>query len=392
MKINKNYLELKDSYLFSNITQKVNEFKAKNPEKDVIRLGIGDVTLPLVPAVVDAMGQAVKEMGVAETFCGYGEEQGYMFLREAVRDYYAGKGVSLDTGEIFISDGALSDIGNILDIFAADSNTALIPDPVYPAYFDTNVMVGRNISYMVGNSENGFLPLPDENTRADIIYLCSPNNPTGAVYSKEQLKLWVDYARSNDAVILVDSAYEIFVRDKDLPSSIYQVEGAKECAIEFCSFSKTAGFTGTRCGYTVVPSGLVREGTPLNRLWLRRQTTKSNGVAYIVQRGAAAVFSTEGYAQAKKNIDYYMENAKLIAEGLRNLGIWFVGGENSPYIWLRCPNGMSSWEFFDHLLTQANVVGLPGVGFGAGGEGFFRLTAFGNREDVVNALDRLKKM
>jgi LL-diaminopimelate aminotransferase len=391
MNINLNYLNLNDSYLFSLISKKVNEYKAANPDKEVIRLGIGDVTLPLVPAVIGALQSAVSQMGIRATFMGYGEEQGYGFLRTAVAGYYAKKGVTLDDSEIFISDGAKSDLGNILDIFAPD-NTVLIPDPVYPVYVDTNIMAGREIIYMNGSSENGFLPLPDENVKADIIYLCSPNNPTGSVYNKEQLKKWVDYARENGAVILFDSAYEIFIQDENLPTSIYQIEDAADCAIEFSSLSKTAGFTGTRCGYTVVPHTLMSGKVPLNKLWLRRQTTKFNGVPYIVQRGAEAVFSDGGLAQIKENIAYYLGNAKIIADTMKDLGIWFVGGGNSPYIWLKCPNGLGSWEFFDYLLEKANVVGTPGAGFGANGEGYFRLTAFGNREDVIKATQRIKEV
>ncbi len=391
MNINQNYLNLKDSYLFSLISKKVTEYKSQNPEKEVIRLGIGDVTIPLVPAVISAMQKAVSEMGERETFRGYGEEQGYSFLREAVCGYYAKKGVTLSDTEVFISDGAKSDLGNILDIFDVD-NTVLIPDPVYPVYVDTNIMAGRKIIYANGNPENSFLPLPDENVKADIIYLCSPNNPTGAVYTKEQLALWVEYAIKNNAVILFDSAYEVFITDDSLPTSIYQIDGAKECAIEFCSFSKTAGFTGTRCGYTVVPNELIRNNTSLNKLWLRRQTTKFNGVPYIIQRGAQAVFTDEGYKQIKESIDYYLQNARIIANTLSELGIWFTGGQNSPYIWLKCPNGLSSWEYFDELLTKYNIVGTPGAGFGTNGEGFFRLTAFGDRDNVNRAMQRLKNL
>lgn len=389
MNINQHYSNLADSYLFSTVAKKVNEFKANNPHSEIIRLGIGDVTLPLVPAVVKAMQQAVLEMGAKETFQGYGEEQGYTFLRQAVCDYYAKKGVSLSDTEVFISDGAKSDLGNILDIFSTH-NTVLIPNPVYPVYVDTNVMAGRKIVYMNGTVENDFLPLPDESLSADIIYLCSPNNPTGAVYTKEQLKCWVDYALNQDAVILFDSAYEIFIQETSLPTSIYEIQGAKECAIEFCSLSKTAGFTGTRCGYTVVPHELIRCDTSLNRLWLRRQTTKFNGVPYIVQRGAQAVFSEEGLTQVRANITYYQQNARIILKTLEEMGIWFVGGKNAPYIWLKCPNNMTSWDFFDYLLSKAHVVGTPGVGFGANGEGFFRLTAFGEYETIQNAMERIQ--
>lgn len=387
MRINENYLKLQNSYLFSTVTKKVNAYTASHPDKQILRLGIGDVTLPLVSTVVEVMQQAVAEMGKKETFRGYGEEQGYAFLRQAICGYYAGKGVALEEDEVFISDGAKSDLGNILDIFGAD-NTVLIPDPVYPVYVDTNIMAGRKIVYVNGNAENGFLP-PPPNSKADIVYLCSPNNPTGAVY-KEQLQQWVMYARENDAVILFDSAYEIFVRDMSLPTSIYQMDGAKECAIEFCSLSKTAGFTGTRCGYTVVPHALLRGGAELNKLWLRNQTTKFNWVPYIVQRGAQAVFTEQGLAQIKQNIDYYLENARIMADSLAALGIWFTGGTSSPYIWLKCPGGMSSWAFFDELLTKAGVVGTPGAGFGAQGEGFFRLSAFGDRADVTAAMERMR--
>lgn len=391
MKINQNYLNLKESYLFSLVAKKVREYKEQHPEREIIRLGIGDVTLPLVPVVVEAMQRAVLEMGVRETFRGYGEEQGYAFLRQAVCGYYAQKGVQLSDSEVFISDGAKSDLGNILDIFSTD-NTVLIPDPVYPVYVDTNIMAGRKIIYVNGTAENGFLPLPDETIKPDIIYLCSPNNPTGAVYNSAQLESWVAYALEHEAVILFDSAYEAFVQDQSLPTSIYQIPGAKECAIEFCSLSKTAGFTGVRCGYTVVPHELVRNQTAINKLWLRRQTTKFNGVSYIVQRGAEAVFSAEGLKQIRANIAYYLENARLIAETLKDLGFWVVGGENSPYIWLKCPDGMNSWQFFDYLLAKAGIVGTPGAGFGANGEGFFRLSAFGDRNDVLEALARLRSL
>ena len=391
MKVNDNYLSLKESYLFSTIAKKVNEYKVQFPDKEIIRLGIGDVTLPLVPAVIGAMQKAVAEMGVAETFHGYGDEQGYGFLRDAIASYYDKKGVSLCEGDIFISDGAKSDLGNILDIFSVD-NTVLIPNPVYPVYVDTNIMAGRKIIYMDGNEENGFLPMPVKSVKADIIYLCSPNNPTGAVYNREQLTQWVEYALENDAVILFDSAYEIFVREPGIPTSIYQIEDARKCAIEFSSFSKTAGFTGTRCGYTVVPMELERNGVSLHKLWLRRQTTKFNGVPYIVQRGAEAVFSVDGQAQIRDNIDYYTRNAQRISSVLSELKIWHTGGANAPYIWLRCPNGLSSWEFFDLLLEKAGVVGTPGEGFGSNGEGFFRLSAFGNCDDVVSAMGRLKAL
>lgn len=391
MKVNTNYANLETSYLFPTISKKVAEYQAAHPEAKIIKLGIGDVTLPLAPAVVEAMQKAVAEMGVKETFHGYGPEQGYDFLKEAVRKYYKRRNVQLKADEIFISDGAKSDIGNILDLFAVD-NVVLVPDPVYPVYVDTNIMAGRKIIYVNANAENNFLPLPDENVHADIIYICSPNNPTGAVYNKEQLKIWVDYALANEAVILFDAAYEAFIKDENLPRSIYEIEGAEKCAIEIASLSKTAGFTGTRCGYTIVPDGIEFDGLNLNKMWLRRQTTKYNGVPYIVQKAAAAVFSEEGQKQTREAIAYYKENIRTISAALDELGIWYVGGENSAYIWLKCPNGMKSWEFFDYLLNEIQVVGTPGAGFGQNGEGFFRLTAFGDQTQTKEAVERLKKL
>lgn len=387
MKINENYANLEQSYLFSTIAKKVNEYAAQNPDKKVIKLGIGDVTLPLCKAVTDALHKAVDEMGVQATFRGYGPEQGYDFLRKAVQKYYAKRNVELELDEIFISDGAKSDLGNILDLFSKD-NTVLVPDPVYPVYVDTNVMAGRKVVYVDANGENEFLPLPDKNVKADIIYICSPNNPTGAAYNKEQLQAWVDWAKSMNAIILFDAAYECFVSDENLPRSIFEIEGAKDCAIEFCSLSKTAGFTGTRCGYTVVPKALG----VLNKMWVRRQTTKFNGVPYIVQRGAEAVFSEEGQKEIRENINYYKENAKVISDTLKSCGIWHVGGKHSPYIWLKCPNGMDSWTFFDYLLENAQVVGTPGAGFGKNGDGYFRLTSFGSKENTTEAMERFKKL
>lgn len=386
MNINTNYQNIADSYLFSTIAKKVNEFATNNPDKKIIRLGIGDVTLPLCKVVVNALKKASEEMGVKETFHGYGPEQGYDFLKSKVQAYYASHNVSLENDEIFISDGAKSDLGNILDLFAVD-NTVLVPDPVYPVYVDTNTMAGRKIIYIDANAENNFLPLPDKSVKADIIYLCSPNNPTGAVYNKEQLKAWVNYANENKSVILFDSAYECFITDKNLPRSIYEIEGAKTCAIEFCSLSKMAGFTGTRCGYTVVPKAI--ENGLLNKMWLRRQTTKFNGVPYIIQRGAEAVFTEDGQKEIQENLNYYKENAKLISDVLTKHNIWHIGGQHSPYIWLKCPNNMTSWEFFDYLLTNVQIVGTPGSGFGHNGEGYFRLTSFGSRENTLEAVKRL---
>lgn len=393
--VNENYTHLKDSYLFSQVAQKVNSFAASHPEKKIIRLGIGDVTLPLAPAVITAMQKAVAEMGNKATFRGYGPEQGYDFLHEALVKYYASFGVTLESHEIFISDGAKSDCGNITDLFD-NVNTILVPDPVYPVYLDTNIMCGRKILFMEGNPENNFLPMPDDKVKADIVYLCSPNNPTGAAYTKAQLQKWVDYALKNDAVILYDAAYESFVTNPDIPRSIFVIEEAKKCAIELCSLSKTAGFTGTRCGYTVVPMALERKTKSgktlqLNKMWLRRQTTKFNGVAYIIQRGAEAVFSAEGQRQCQEMLAFYKENARIIAEGLKKKNIKFFGGTHSPYIWMQCPKGMKSWEFFDFLLTKLAIVGTPGAGFGKMGEGYFRLTAFGSRENTIEAMERIEK-
>ena len=389
MKVNKHYQELEESYLFSTIAHKVADYQAAHPDADIIRLGIGDVTLPLAKSVVQALHEASDEQGRKETFHGYiPSEQGYPFLREAIQRYYAGRGVALDTAEIFISDGAKSDLGNLLDLFDVD-NTVLVPDPVYPVYVDDNVMAGRRITYMPASAENHFLPMPDENTKADIVYLCSPNNPTGATYTRSQLKVWVDWANAHDAVILFDAAYECFVSEEGLARSIYEVEGAKTCAIEVCSFSKIAGFTGTRCGYTIVPQALARDGMNLNKMWLRRQTTKFNGVAYIVQRAAEAVFSPEGMQEIQHNLDYYRRNAAVIAAALDEAGVWYCGGKNSPYLWLKCPAGMGSWEFFDWLLDTAHVVGTPGEGFGPCGKGYFRLTAFGDADRTREAAARI---
>ncbi len=390
MKVNKNYANVAQSYLFSDIAKRVETFSKNNPDKKIIKMGIGDVTLPLCDAVIKKMHLAVDEMGKKETFKGYGPEQGYAFLRNAIKDYYKSHNVELDADEIFVSDGAKSDLGNILDLFDND-NVCLVPDPVYPVYVDTNIMAGRKVIFMNANEENGFLPLPEKDTKCDIIYICSPNNPTGAAYNRSQLKEWVEYAIGNNAVILFDSAYEAFI-EEDLPRSIFEIEGAEKCAIEFCSFSKTAGFTGTRCGYTVVPKNLEFDGMNLNKMWLRRQTTKFNGVPYIVQAGASAVFTEEGQAQIKAALSYYKENARIMAKTLGEMGIWFTGGKNSPYIWLKCPGNMKSWDFFDHLLEKANVVGTPGAGFGKNGEGFFRLTAFGDKENTALAMERFKNI
>lgn len=389
MKLNENYKNIADNYLFSTVAKKIAAYTAAHPEKQVIKLSIGDVTLPLAPAVIRALHDAVDDMAKKETFKGYGPEQGYGFLKESIQGYYARRGVTLESDEIFVSDGAKSDCGNILDIFDRD-NVVLVPDPAYPVYVDTNVMAGRKVIYADANEGNGFLPMPDDSVKADIIYICSPNNPTGASYTKEQLEKWVAYAIRNQSVILFDAAYECFVQNGTAARSIFEVEDAKKCAIEISSFSKTAGFTGTRCGYTVVPKSLEFNGMNCNKMWLRRQTTKFNGVPYIVQKGAAAVFTEEGEKQIQANLDIYRTNAKLISDCMDELGIWYTGGKNSPYIWLKCPNGMDSWAFFDYLLEEAQVAGTPGSGFGKNGEGFFRLTSFNTVEATKEALERFK--
>lgn len=390
MQINQHFGELAESYLFSTVGSKAAGYAAAHPEQRVIRMGIGDVTLPLPGPIIDALHAAVEEMAHKETFRGYGPDGGYDFLREAIAGSYAARGVTVSPGEVFVSDGAKSDIANILDLFGPD-NTVLVPDPVYPVYLDTNVMAGHKVLLAKASEQNGFLPMPGEGLHADIVYLCSPNNPTGAAYTRSQLKEWVDWANKEDAVILYDAAYECFIQDPELARSIYEVKGAKSCAIEFCSFSKMAGFTGTRCGYTVVPAGLARGGMKLAPMWLRRQTTKYNGTSYIVQRAAAAVFTPEGMAAVRQNLDYYRKNARVLGEALQKAGITYYGGQNSPYLWMKCPGGMGSWEFFDWLLEHAQVVGTPGEGFGECGRGWFRLTAFGDAKETAEAAARLEK-
>lgn len=395
MKINRNFDNLVPNYLFADVAKKTNAYIAAHPDKKVIKLGIGDVTLPLAPVVVEAMKKGAEDLAHKETFKGYPDYEGYEFLRQAISDYYKSFGVAVGADEIFVSDGAKSDCGNIGDIFSKD-NVVLVTDPVYPVYVDSNIMAGREIVYAASNEANGFAALPDENVKADIIYLCSPNNPTGSAYNAEQLKAWVDYALKNDAIILYDSAYEAFITE-DLPRSIFAIEGARKCAIEMCSLSKTAGFTGMRCGYTVIPHELVvkaSDGSEVSiaQLWGRREGSKFNGVSYPVQCAAAAVFTEEGQKQTRANIEYYQNNAKVMASTLDELGIKYTGGKNSPYIWLKCPNNMGSWEFFDYLLENANVVGTPGAGFGKNGEGWFRLTAFGDKDRTVEAMERIKKL
>ncbi len=404
--INENFLDLQDSYLFSTIAKKVAQFKKNNPKEKIIKLGIGDVTLPLAKVCVDAMKKAVDDLSKKETFMGYGPEQGYDFLREKIIEIdFKKKGINIEKDEIFISDGAKCDTGNIVDLFAKNNKVA-ITDPVYPVYLDTNIMSGRagkynnetgmyeNIIYMACNKENNFEPsFPKE--VPDMIYLCLPNNPTGTVLTKEQLSKWIEYAKKNKSIILFDSAYEAFIQEENVPHSIYEIEGAKEVAIEFRSFSKTAGFTGVRCGYVVIPKELkgyteFGDEVCLNKLWNRRQCTKFNGASYITQKGAEAIYTEEGRKQINENISYYQENAKIIREGLKEAGFTVYGGVNAPYIWLKLPDGVKSWDFFDKLLNEVAVVGTPGVGFGPNGEGYFRLTAFGSRENTKEAMERIK--
>lgn len=388
---NTNYANLKDSYLFYNIAQKTKAYLEANPDKHLYRMGIGDVSLPLCDAVINALHEAVDDQAVKENFHGYMPECGAPFLRKAIADYYAVNGVNVSADEVFVSSGASDELGDILDLFDKDSS-ALVIEPAYPAYVDANIMAGRNIIHLASGEENGFLPEPDESTVADIIYICSPNNPTGAVFSRNQLQAWVDFANKKGSVILFDAAYEAFIEDESLPHSIFELDGAETCAIEICSLSKTAGFTGTRLGYTVIPKRLIRNGMSLNGMWVRNRTTKTNGVSYIIQKGGAAVFTPEGQEQIHNNIQIYKNNAKVLTEALDVLGIWYTGGKNAPYIWLKCPNGMGSWEFFDYLLNEVQVVGTPGEGFGACGEGYFRFSTFGSPEDTKEAARRLVKL
>ncbi len=387
IKLNDNFNHLSQNYLFSEIGKRVRAYSEAHPEKRVVRLGIGDVTLPLPAPCIEAMAKAVGEMAQKDTFRGYPPEYGYDFLRARISEHYASFGVSVPADDIFVSDGAKSDCGNIVDILG--DNTIYMPDPVYPVYMDSNLMSGREVILLDSNKENAFLPMPDETCGTGVYYLCSPNNPTGAAYSLAQLEKWVEFALSSGSLIIYDAAYEAFVSD-DSPRSVYAVEDAKKCAIEICSFSKTAGFTGTRCGYTVVPEALVSDGVSLKKLWSRRQATKFNGVSYPVQRAAEAAYSDEGMKACLDNIAYYMENARMIASLLDEKGIEYTGGKNSPYIWLKCPNGFDSWGFFDYLLENVQVVGTPGAGFGKCGEGYFRLTSFGSHEDTREATERLR--
>lgn len=391
LKPNINYGNLKDSYLFYRIAQKTKAYLAENPGKYLYRMGIGDVSLPLCDVVIRALHEAVDDQANKERFHGYMPECGALFLRETIADYYSGKGVTVSADEVFVSSGASDELGDILDLFDRNS-TALVIEPAYPAYVDANVMAGRKIVHLASGKENGFLPEPDERLCADIIYICSPNNPTGAVFSRQQLQLWVDFANKNGAVILFDAAYEAFIEDKTLPHSIFEIEGARTCAIEICSLSKTAGFTGTRLGYTVIPKTLERGGMNLNDMWVRNRTTKTNGVSYIIQKGGAAVFTREGQNQIHQNISIYKNNARLLMDALDNIGIWYCGGKNAPYIWMKCPHGMGSWDFFDYLLHEIQVVGTPGEGFGTCGEGYFRFSTFGSPEDTAEAANRLCRL
>ena len=389
IKLNDNFGRIKESYLFSDIAKKVNAYQAANPGKKIIRLGIGDVTLPLTPCVTRAMQKAVAEQSEKQSFRGYAPEYGYDFIRAAVSDYYSRRGVSISADEIYVGDGAKSDLGNITDILG--DNKILIPSPVYPVYVDSNLMCGREITLINADAENNFLPAPPEGDTTYVIYLCSPNNPTGAVYTREGLAEWINYALRTGSLIIFDSAYESYI-DGDYPRSVYEIPGARECAIEINSLSKRAGFTGTRCGWTIVPDELESGGVELGKLWARRQATKFNGVPYVVQRGAEASLSLEGEAECRELIGYYKKNAQIIASALESRGVWFTGGKNSPYIWMKCSGGMGSWEFFDYLLNRIQVVGTPGEGFGAAGEGYFRLTAFGDRSNTEEAAERLKTL
>lgn len=385
---NMHYRDLKESYLFAGIAQKVKKYQMEHPEKHIYRMGIGDVSLPLCDAVIAALHEGVADQANTESFHGYMPECGAQFLRETVAGHYAERGVILDADEVFVSSGASDELGDILDLFDR-SSSALVIEPAYPAYVDANVIAGREIVHLASGKEDGFLPEPREDFKADILYICSPNNPTGAVFSRNQLQAWVDFANENGAIILFDAAYEAFIEDETLPHSIFELDGAETCAIEICSLSKTAGFTGTRLGYTVIPKALNRCGMNFNAMWVRNRTTKTNGVSYIIQKGGAAVFTPEGQAQIKANIQIYKNNAKVLMEALDQLGIWYTGGKNAPYIWLKCPNGMGSWELFDYLLNEIQVVGTPGEGFGACGEGYFRFSTFGSPEDTKEAARRL---
>ncbi len=391
---NENYKNLKDSYLFYNISCKINDYLAAHKGARLYRMGIGDVSLPLCDAVIKALHEAVDDQSKKEKFHGYMPECGDPELRRTISEYYRSRNTDISADEVFVSSGASDELGDIMDIFG-NYKTAMIMEPAYPAYVDANIMTGNEIIRLSAGKENGFLPMPNEipdGRTADIIYICSPNNPTGAVFTREQLKSWVDYANKIDAVIIFDAAYEAFIEDDTLPHSIFEIEGTRDCAIEICSLSKTAGFTGTRCGYTVIPRTLYRGGMNMHDMWVRNRTTKTNGVSYIIQKGAAAVFTPEGQEQIHKNIDVYKKNAAMLTEAFDKLGIWYCGGKNAPYIWLKCPNDMGSWEFFDYLLEKIQVIGTPGAGFGSCGEGYFRFSTFGSPDDTREAAKRILEL
>lgn len=388
LQLNQNFNNIKETYLFSEIAKRVSAYSMANPDKKIIRLGIGDVTLPLTKSVIEAMHKAVDEMAAKETFRGYAPEYGYDFIRKAVADYYKKNNVDLTLDEVYVSDGAKSDVGNIADIFG--DNRVLITDPVYPVYLDSNIMQGKRVQFLCAGEEDGFLAMPNNlSDESSVVYLCSPNNPTGALYNASQLKEWVNWANKTNSVIIFDSAYEAYING-NYPHSIFEIEGSRTCAIEICSLSKTAGFTGTRCAWTVIPKELIRDGKSVGAMWARRQATKFNGVPYVIQRAAQAALSEEGQRESAELVSYYMGNAKIIADTMSGLGIWYTGGKNSPYIWLKCPDNMGSWEFFDLLLNELQVVGTPGEGFGTKGEGFFRLTSFGTREATIEATERIR--
>lgn len=391
MQLNQNLLSLEQNYLFAEIAARVRRFRAEHPDAEILPLGINDVTRPLAPAVCDAMSLAAQEMRRAESFHGYGDVQGERFLRKEIAGYYRTFNVGIEPDDVFISDGAKSDLASLCDLFAPDC-TVILPDPVYPVFRDTSVMAGRRILFAAGTKENGFLPMPDDSVHADLVYLCSPNNPTGAVYTRQQLRAWVEYAHAHSACIIYDAAYEAYIRSTALPRSIYEIAGAETCAIEVNSFSKMAGFTGVRCSWVIVPWALMQGQISLHKLWQRRQSTKYNGTSYIVQRGAAAVFSPDGRRQVRQDVQYYMENADLIRQALRESGVFCTGGEHAPYVWMECPAGLRSWDCFDRLLARCGIAGSPGAGFGSGGEGWIRFSSFGRRETIQRAAEILAEL
>ncbi len=391
LKPNRNYDDLKESFLFVRIADRINDYCERHPDKQVLRLGVGDVTLPLCGTVIRALHAAVEDQANADTFHGYLPECGTPFLKEAIAAHYLGRGVRLSPDEVFVSSGAINDLGDLPDLFEKDSS-ALVIEPAYPVYVDTSILAGRPINRLTANRENGFLPMPDRDTRGDLIYLCSPNNPTGAAYTRSQLQEWIRFANDTGALILFDAAYESFIEDPSVPHSIFELDGARTCAIEICSLSKTAGFTGTRLGYSIIPRELSRSGKNLHEMWFSNRSVRTNGVSYLLQRGAEAVFTPEGQAETRQQIEYYKENASVLMQTLDRLGLWYTGGKNSPYLWFECPRGMGSWQFFDYLLENIQVVGTPGVGFGASGEGFFRFSIFGSHADMKTASDRLLRL